>query len=120
MAALAVLTHGFRIDYLIATAVAVEVANFYWHDRWTWVGESARSSRVVRFCRFNVSTGLISIVANVLLTGALVHAAGMPYLLANLVAIAGASVATYVAADLFVWDTVERSQSRIRAPVQMR
>src|SRR5207237_8971860 len=36
---LAVLTNGLRVNYLLATALAVEAAvihNFLWHERFTW------------------------------------------------------------------------------------
>ena len=32
-------TRGLNAPYLLATAIAVELAilhNFYWHERWTW------------------------------------------------------------------------------------
>ena len=105
LGALALLTSGLHVNYLIATAAAVETAvvhNFLWHDRWTWPGRPA-SERLVRFLRFNASNGAISILFNVFITGALVSIAGLPYIVANSAAIAGASVANYLAGDRYVF-----------------
>lgn len=105
LSALAALTRTLGVNYLIATALAVELAilhNFAWHDRWTWPGRPS-SERLSRLWKFHLSTGAISIVANVFLTGALVAAARLPYLAANAIAIAVASAATYYAADSFVF-----------------
>jgi putative flippase GtrA len=105
LCALAALTRCIGMNYVPATAVAVEIAvihNFLWHDRWTWPGGTS-SGRVRRFWRFNVANGLVSVVSNVVVTKALVDAAGLPYLPANLIAILAASVANYIAADEMVF-----------------
>ena len=49
------LTRG-GMHYLVATAIAVEVAilhNFYWHVRWTWKG------RHPSLLRFHMANGLL-------------------------------------------------------------
>jgi putative flippase GtrA len=105
LAALAALTRVLGLNYLISTALAVEIAvvhNFVWHDRWTWPGRPS-SERLNRLWRFNASTGAISIIANVFLTAVLVDAGGLPYLVANGIAIAIASLATYCASESFVF-----------------
>ncbi len=51
LAVLALLTKS-GVNYLVATAVAVEVAllhNYAWHRRWTWADRDARSGRLLRF-----------------------------------------------------------------------
>jgi putative flippase GtrA len=105
LSVLAFLTSCLHLNYLVATALAVEIAvihNFAWHDRWTWPGGPAYN-RLLRFGRFHLSTGAISIVGNVLITGILVAITGMPYLPANLVAIAAASVANFLAGEWYVF-----------------
>ena len=62
LGALWVLTHCVHLDYLAATALAVETAvihNFAWHERFTWK-KRARGSMFGRFLRFQVANGLIS------------------------------------------------------------
>ena len=95
-----------KIDYLIATALAVEAAvihNYFWHDRFTWIDRPTESSWA-RFLKFNLSTGLFSILGNVLLMRALVDGAHLNYLVANLMTIATCSIVNFVVSDLFVFE----------------
>ena len=68
--------------WLPATAAAVEMAvlhNFVWHERWTWADRRFGGfGGFGRLVRFNVATGLISIVGNVALMDILVEALGLP------------------------------------------
>ena len=103
LAVLALLVRGFGLDALISTAIAVEIAlvhNFFWHERWTW--RCSGPGWVQRLCKFHVTNGLISIVANVLVTGALIRL-GLPVLAANAIAIGTASVANYLSGEFFVF-----------------
>jgi putative flippase GtrA len=108
--ALAILKGLLHLDYLLATAVAVETAvlhNFVWHERWTWV-ERTRSAGDVRgvlgrLARFNLSTGAVSIVANLLFMRLLVGRFHLQYLIANLLSIAVTSLANFLLSDLFVF-----------------
>jgi putative flippase GtrA len=105
LAALAGFTRGFGFEYRISTALAVELAlihNFLWHERWTWPG-AASEQRLRRLWQFHVSTGAVSIAANVALTSMLADLCRMPHLLANALAILIASVGNYLAADRVVW-----------------
>jgi len=103
LAALAVLKSGFGLNYLVATALAVEAAilhNFYWHQRWTWADRSTGST-AARLVRFNLTTGAASILSNLVLMRLL--AGSMHYLAANLLAIAITSIANYLLADRLVF-----------------
>jgi len=110
LGALAILRYLFGLQYLAATVLAVEAAvihNYLWHERWTWrsrvvAGESL-SARLLRFAKFNLTTGLVSIVANVGLTRLFVERVGLPLLVANLLAVATASVVTYLCGELLVF-----------------
>src|SRR5689334_13114390 len=64
--------------YLLATMIAVETAilhNFIWHIKWTWTDRMSSSigkTRNIRalistLFRFNLSTGAVSILGNVML-----------------------------------------------------
>jgi putative flippase GtrA len=99
LAVLALLT---RVDvhYLVATAVAVEVAvlhNFYWHMRWTW------RDRQPRLWRFHVANGLVSLVSNLVLMRLFTGGLEIPAVPANLAAIVLTSVVNFVLSDRWVF-----------------
>jgi putative flippase GtrA/phosphatidylglycerophosphate synthase len=95
-----------RIDYLVATIIAVEVTvlqNFCWHSWWTWADRPATASEALRrLGRFNVTTGLISIAGNLVVTAALVRL-GTHYLSANAIAIAVCSTANFLVSHRVVF-----------------
>jgi len=108
LATLAIFISGLHINYLVATALAVETAllhNFVWHERFTWVDRTDLNVKAIalRLVRFNVSNGVISIVGNVILMRLLVGQQHLPYFYANLLAVAGCSVANFVASEYFVF-----------------
>lgn len=66
------LKSGLHLNYLLATALAVEAAvvhNFLWHERYTWADRVQPSWRksLPRLLRFNLTTGGISIAGNLAL-----------------------------------------------------
>lgn len=88
---------------LVATELAV-VHNFIWHVRWTWADRPAGGLAVAaRFLRFNVSNGGISLVGGAASMALLVHAVGMPYLLANLLTVLLCAAANFLAGDRWVF-----------------
>ena len=102
---LTVLKAGLHVDYLLATALAVEatvVHNFVWHERFTWVERQSKNV-TVRFIKFNLTAGSFSILGNVLLMALFVDLARMNYLLANLAAIAVCSMCNFAVSDRFVF-----------------
>lgn len=106
LVALTLLKSGFRLDYLVATALAVEAAvihNFFWHERFTWADRTAGSSSA-RFFRFNLTTGLFSILGNVLVMKVLVGGAHLNYFVANVLTIATCSLLNFVVSDRFVFE----------------
>ena len=111
LAALAILKSLLHMEYLLATALAVEVAvlhNFIWHQRWTWA-DRAGTTAAARLVRFNLSTGTVSVAANLLFMRLLVGQLHMQYLLANLSSIAAASLANFLLSDLVVFRDRRRS-----------
>jgi putative flippase GtrA len=96
-----------RLDYLLATALAVEIAvlhNFVWHERWTWRDRARPSGgAAARLLRFNLSTGLVSILTNLVLMRWLVGTHHAPYLAASLMSISAGAVANFLVSDLFVF-----------------
>src|SRR5437660_12851587 len=64
---LAVLKSGLQLEYLFATALAVEAAilhNYLWHERFTWRDRVSASSWR-RLAKLILTTGFFSILANV-------------------------------------------------------
>ncbi len=103
LAALALLER--RVNYLIATALAVECAvlhNFVWHQHWTW---SSRGSGSVagRLLRFHLANGAVSILSNLLAMQLLVGRLHAPVLAANVCAIAIASLANFAVSEKVVF-----------------
>ena len=104
LGALALLTSGLGLNYLIATALAVEAAalhNFLWHERFTWSDRCAHS-RLTRLLKFNFTTGSFSLLGNVIITKLLAEA-GCAYLLANAAAIVLCSIINFMLNDRFVF-----------------
>jgi putative flippase GtrA len=96
-----------HMNYLLATALAVECAvlhNFLWHEHFTWADRrEGRSGMLRRLFRFNLTTGMISIVGNLLLMRLLVGSLRMQYLVANLLTIGSCSLANFFASDRMVF-----------------
>lgn len=111
LGALALLTSALKINYLLATALAVEATvlhNFIWHELFTWADRRA-PNRLIRLLKFNLTTGIVSIAGNLFAMKVLVEIAGMSYLPANLLSIAACSLLNFVVADraIFVLSSPE-------------
>ena len=101
---LLLLTSVVGLNYLLATALAVEAAvihNFIWHEAFTWADRKAKS-RVQRLLKFNLTTGAFSIVGNLGFTQILASA-GMNYLIANIISIAACSLINFALNDRLVF-----------------
>jgi putative flippase GtrA len=106
LAALAILKSGLQLDYLLATALAVEAAvihNYLWHERFTWADRIGGSSWA-RLAKFNLTTGFFSVLGNVWLMRALVGGAHLNYFLANVFTIATCSIVNFLLSDRFVFE----------------
>jgi putative flippase GtrA len=113
LACLAVLTTACHVDYLLATALAVEAAvlhNFLWHERFTWAdrGRAGFLDSLTRLAKFNVTTGVFSMAGNVVFMRLFVGLAHLPFILANLASIAACSLANFVVSDRVVFRPAER------------
>jgi dolichol-phosphate mannosyltransferase len=108
--ALFALTHGsYPINYLAATAIAVELAvlnNFIWHQRWTWNDRPSATKKETlrRLAKFNITTGLVSITGNLLLMSILVGRMRLPVIGANLITVVACSLLSFVLADRIAFD----------------
>ena len=127
LAALVGLTELAGLNYLLATALAVESAilhNFVWHERWTWRDRGpGAGGRLARLARFNLLTGAVSIGANIVFTGLYASVLGVHYALANLLAIASCSLLNFLANDRLVFRAApgaERTENRGRREGEVR
>ena len=101
------------VNYLLATALAVEatvVHNFFWHEHYTWADRGG-AGRLERLLKFNLTNGLISIAGNLALMNLFAGALGINYFVANLLSITGCSIFNFVVSDRFVFRLRRRSQS---------
>ena len=110
LAALALFRSGLHLDYLVATALAVETAvihNFLWHERFTWADRPAHrfAHSLARLAKFNTSNGLVSLVGNLLIMRALVGQFHMNCFIANLIAVATCSIVNFLLSDRFVFES---------------
>jgi putative flippase GtrA len=111
LVALATFKGWLQLDYLWATALAVEAAvihNFFWHERFTWFdrlsGKTGPNDSCMRFLKFNVSTGAFSIAGNLLLMYLLAGVAHLHYLVANIVTITACSIVNFLVSDRWVFE----------------
>jgi len=98
-----------RLDYLLATGLAVEVAvlhNFLWHERYTWADRvSTRPFQsLVRLAKFNGTNGAVSIAGNLALMRLLAGEFQLNYVAANLIAITVCSMVNFLLSDRFVFE----------------
>jgi len=106
LAVLTALKSGLHFNYLLATPLAVEAAvihNFICHERFTWRDREKTTSPLVRFIRFNLTNGLLSILGNLGLMRLLAGVFHLNYLAANLVAITLCSLANFMISDRVVF-----------------
>ena len=106
LAALVVLKSALHLNYLLATALAVETAvihNFLWHERFTWKDRERAASPTLRFIKFNLTNGLLSILGNLALMRLFTGVLHVNYLAANLTAIILCSLVNFVVSDRFVF-----------------
>jgi putative flippase GtrA len=114
LAALALFRSWLRLDYLLATGLAVEIAvvhNFLWHERFTWSDRPAArpGQSLVRLVKFNASNGAVSMVGNVFLMWLLVGELQFNYVASNLFAVVVCSLFNFFLGDRFVFPAEENS-----------
>jgi putative flippase GtrA len=103
------LTHGaLRMNYLIATVTAVEMAilnNFFWHQKWTWVDRpsSTRVGMLGRLAKFHLTNGLVSMMGNLILMGMLVGGLRLPVNGANVVSVLACGICNFLLAERVVF-----------------
>jgi len=105
LAALWLLERAADVQYLVATALAVEIAimhNFVWHQLWTW-RDRPPESVVRRLLRFHLANGLVSLLANFILMALFVGALHMRLIPANLLSVGLAGILNFALAEIWVF-----------------
>ena len=133
-AALLLLKSVLGLNYIAATAIAVEAAvvhNFVWHEQFTWA-DRTRLDRIrldrtrldatrpndpmpdslrlrcrqafIRLARFNLTTGAVSIAGNLALMKLMVGQGHINYLLAAAIAITLCSLANFLVSENWVFE----------------
>jgi len=116
------LKSGFHLNYLLATALAVEttvVHNFIWHERYTWADRVHPSwqTSLPRLLRFNLAAGGVSIAGNLGLMKIMVGLGHLNYLIANGVAIASCSLLNFLVSEEWIFGVDANSdQGELAAP----
>ncbi len=105
---LALLMHGPHLHYLLATAIAVEMAvlhNFVWHQRLTWCDRPSASTGAVaaRLFRFHLLNGSVSLGGNLAIMAILSGKFAMEPVAANAVAIVVCSTLNFLASEALVF-----------------
>ena len=108
MGTFALLFSGLHLNYMAATALAVEAAvlhNFAWHGRYTWKDRPHTGARdlVYRLARFHAGNGLVSILGNLALMRTFVGAMGMNHYVASGASIATCSLLNFAISEWFVF-----------------
>jgi putative flippase GtrA len=120
LAVLLGLKSWFHLNYLLATALAVESAvvhNFLWHERYTWADRVQPSWRKSppRLLRFNLTAGAVSILGNLVLMKLMVGLGQANYLIANGISIVVCSLVNFLVSEGWVFE-VETKPSPALAP----
>jgi putative flippase GtrA len=108
MGVFALLFSGLHLNYMVATALAVETAvlhNFVWHERYTWKHLPRGGARGValRLARFHVGNGAVSILGNLALMRLFVGSLHIHHYVAGGLAIALCSLLNFAASEWFVF-----------------
>ena len=107
LAALAALT-ALGVNYLLATALAVEAAllhNFFAHQRFTWADRSdpAASGATKRLLRFHLGNGSLSLFGNLMMMRLFAGFLHLPVLVANFLAILICWLVNFLVSDRWVF-----------------
>jgi putative flippase GtrA len=125
LAGLLALKSGLHLNYLLATALAVEMAvvhNFLWHERFTWADRVQPSwqGSLPRLLRFNLATGGVSIAGNLALMKLMVSLGHVHYLIANGIAVALCSLLNFLVSEEWVFEWVSEVNAKGEAKNQQR
>ena len=117
LATLTGLVSFLKMNYLLATGIAVETAvllNFVWHERWTWKHRSlSRDTLFQRLFRFNITSGTFSIVGNVVLMRVFVGIAHFHFFISNLLSIGSCSALNFLISHRFIFRNHDQAEIEV-------
>jgi putative flippase GtrA len=112
------LVHAAGVHYLIAAPFSVGAAlahNFVWHRCWTWPDRLHSAAGLVRsFAGFVLANGLVSIVGNLMITGALARSRTLSPVPASAAAIVMCGLVNFVLSDRVVFRSASKSYEAVR------
>jgi putative flippase GtrA len=105
---LELLTRYLKLNYLLAIALAVEIAllhSFFLHQKWTWKDSVSNTltATLNRLLLFNCTVGVVSISSNLIFMKMLVGWLHLPIQLANLSIIAACSLFNFLITNQYVF-----------------
>ena len=108
MGAFAILREAAHVEYLAATALAVEISvlhNFVWHEKFTWRDRASIGARQAawRLCRFHAGNGVVSILGNIGLMRLFAGGLHWNQYAAQITAIALCALANFAVGEWFVF-----------------
>lgn len=108
LAVIALLHHTFNMHYLLATFFGVEAAvvqNYIWHEKWTWAHRASvtRKEALIRFLKFNLTTGIFSVAGNLILMRILVGTLHVQVIAANIITLAACAILNFAITHFFVF-----------------
>jgi len=108
LALFTLLVRVFAMHYQVATVLAVEAAvlhNFFWHRAWTWADRPSQgiADTIQRLARFNLTTGLVSVVGNLVFMQVFAGWLHLNAFLAVWLSLAPCAVLNFVASDHWVF-----------------
>ncbi len=95
-----------RVNYLVATAIALEAAvlhNYIWHCRWTFSTKDGAAVQAGSIWRFHLSNGLGALLCNLALMRVFTGSMGFKPIPSNLAAITLTSFLNFTLASKWVF-----------------
>ena len=87
---------------VILAVLAAVSHNFFWHEHFTWP-DRPRETRFRRWLSFHLSTGILSVVGNVVVTMVVANGTGFPLVASNAVAVALVAMANFWVSDRLIF-----------------
>lgn len=101
-----------KVHYLVATSLGVEAAviqNYIWHEKWTWADRASGTMKesAIRLLKFNITTGLFSLLGNLALMRFFVGFLKLPVVRANILTLAMCAILNFVISHYYVFKPQE-------------
>ena len=121
MAVLYLAVRALGVNHLVAAGIASEVSivgNYTLNDRWTFGDAASSGTWLSRLARYN-AVALGGMTISLVIMFALTTVLGVHYLIANLVAIASATLSNYALNSRFTWSLGGQNPELVPVPVAL-